>query len=156
MKIFQAVDMAGQLTNGGDVASSWLASLLATIQSCHPLWEVFLASTIILLLLLLWSTLWMFRLNRTLSRMEASHSREEALKSRQIQMLQHQIHSFDDARDGYLNLITNMSFVLRNVNFRQNGKLPRRLAPLTGIYYGHAGWIPGEKIRVRDHPGEVP
>ena len=119
MKILQAFDMAGPLSDRAEVASSLLASLLATIHACHPLWEIFVVSTVILLLLLLWSTLWMLRLNRTLSRMEASHCREEQLKNRQIQMLQHQIHSFDDARDGYLNLITNMSFVLRNVNFRQ-------------------------------------
>lgn len=119
MQTVQAVDMAGQLSDRAEEASSWLASLPATMHACHPAWEIFLVSTIVLLALLLWSTLWMLRLHRTLSRVEAARSREEELKNRQIQMLQQQIHSFDDARDGYLNLITNMSFVLRTVNFRQ-------------------------------------
>ncbi len=58
-------------------------------------------------------------MSRTLNKRETSLHRDVQLKNRQIQMLQHKISSFDDARDGYLNLITNMSFVMRNVDFRQ-------------------------------------
>ena len=96
-----------------------MRTLLATIHTYPFFEEIFLVATILLVLLLLLSTVWMFRLSRTLNKREASLHRDVQLKNRQIQMLQHKIGSFDDARDGYLNLITNMSFVMRNVDFRQ-------------------------------------
>jgi|GEM_PF-962230 len=117
--MLQALDTAGQLSDSAEPTSSRLGSLLATIHNSHFLGEIFLVATILLVLLLLLSTVWMFRLTRALNKRESSLHRDVQLKNRQIQMLQHKTSSFDDARDGYLNLITNMSFVLRNVDFRQ-------------------------------------
>ncbi len=119
MRILQALDAARQLSDSAEPTSSRLGSLLATIHTFHFFGEIFLVTTILLVLLLLWSTVWVFRLSRTLSKRESTHHRDVQLKNRQIQMLQHKISSFDDARDGYLNLITNMSFVMKNVDFRQ-------------------------------------
>lgn len=93
--------------------------LQATIHTFDFFGEIFLITTILLVLLLILSTVWMFRLNQTLKKRESSYHRDVQLKNRQLQMLQHKIGSFDDAREGYLNLITNMSFVMRNVDFRQ-------------------------------------
>jgi len=119
MKILQALDTASQLSDSAEPTSSRLESLLATIHTSNLFGEIFLVVTILLVLLLLLSTVWIFRLNRILNRSEASLHRDVSLKNRQIQMLQQKITSFDDAREGYLNLITNMSFVMRNVDFRQ-------------------------------------
>lgn len=119
MRIFQALDAARELSESADPASSRLGSLLGAVHTFHFFGEVFLVTTIVLVLLLLWSTVWMFRLSRTLKTKESSHDRDVQLKNRQIQMLQQKIVSFDDAREGYVNLITNMSFVMRNVNFHQ-------------------------------------
>ena len=117
--MLQALDAATQLSDSAELTSSRLGSLLETVHPFNFFWEIFLFITILLVVLLLLSTLWMFRLNRTLNRTEESLHRDVQLKNRQIQMLQHKIGSFDDAREGYLNLITNMSFVMRNVDFRQ-------------------------------------
>ena len=119
MRILQALDTAGQLSDSAEPISSRLGALLATIHTFPFFGEIFLVTTILLALLLLLSTIWMFRLRRTLNKTEDSLHRDVQLKNRQIQMLQHKIGSFDDAREGYLNLITNMSFVMRNVDFRQ-------------------------------------
>lgn len=119
MRIFQALEAAGQLSDSVEPTSSRLGSLLATLHAFHFFGELFLVSTAALVLLLLWSTVWMFRLNRNLRRQESTREGELQRKNHQIQILQHRISSFDDTRDGYVNLITNMSFVMRNVNFRQ-------------------------------------
>ena len=117
--MLQALDTASQLSDSAEPTSSKVEALLATIHTSSLFGEVFLVTAILLVLLLLLSTVWMFRLNRTLNRREDSLHRDVLLKNRQIQMLQQKISSFDDAREGYLNLITNMSFVMRNVDFRQ-------------------------------------
>jgi diguanylate cyclase (GGDEF)-like protein len=119
MKILQALDTASQLSDSAEPTTSRLESLLATIHASGFFGEIFLVIAILLVLLLLLSTVWMFKLNRTLNKREDSLHRDVLLKNRQIQMLQQKISSFDDAREGYLNLITNMSFVMRNVDFRQ-------------------------------------
>ncbi len=119
MRILQAFDTARQLSDSAEPTSSRLGSLLATIHTFNFFGEIFLVTTILLVLLLLLSTVWMFRLSRTLNKRESTLHRDVQLKNRQIQILQHKISSFDDARAGYLNLITNMSFVMRNVDFRQ-------------------------------------
>jgi diguanylate cyclase (GGDEF)-like protein len=119
MRILQALDAATQLSDSAEPASSTLGSLWATIHTFPSFGEMFLVTTILLVLLLLLSTVWMFRLSRTFNKTESSLHRDVELKNRQIQLLQHRISSFDDARDGYLKLITNMSFVMRNVDFRQ-------------------------------------
>jgi diguanylate cyclase (GGDEF)-like protein len=119
MGAFQTLHTAAQLAGSGDPGFR-LGSSLATIQGNNPyLGELLLLATAVLVALLLWSTLWMWRLSRTFTQRQASLERELQTKNHQIQMLQHKVRSFDDARNGYLNLITNMSFVLRNVNFRQ-------------------------------------
>ena len=119
MRIFQVLDVARELSSSADPTSSRLGSLLATLHTFHFFGEIFLVTTIVLVLLLVWSTVWMFRLSRTVRKKGSSHDRDIQLKNRQIQMLQQKLVSFDEAREGYLNLITNMSFVMRNVNFRQ-------------------------------------
>ncbi len=119
MKILQTIDAATQLADTAEPTYSRLGALLATIHNFHFFGEIFLVTTAVLVLLLLCCTIWIFRLTRTLSKRDASIVRDAQLKTRQVQMLQHKINSFDDARDGYLNLITNMSFVMRNVDFRQ-------------------------------------
>jgi len=119
MRILQALDTASPLSDSAEPTSSRLESLLATIHTSNLFGEIFLVVTILLVLLLLLSTVWMFRLNRTLNNREDSLHRDVLLKNRQLQILQQKIRSFDDAREGYLNLITNMSFVMRNVDFRQ-------------------------------------
>ena len=119
MKTLQVFEAARQLSDSAE-PSSRLGSLLATIHTAHSFGVLLLVFTIILLVLLLCYTIWMFRINRSLKKNASSFHRELHSKNRQIQMLQQKIGSFDDARNSYLNLITNMSFVMRNVNFRQN------------------------------------
>lgn len=117
--MLQALDAATQLSDSAELTSSRLGSLLATTHTFSFFEEIFLFTAVLLVVLLLWSTVWMFRLNRTLNKREESLHRDVQLKNREIQVLQHKIGSFNDAREGYLNLITNMSFVMRNVDFRQ-------------------------------------
>ena len=119
MRVFHALDMVRGMSDSAEPFSSRLGSLLATIHAYPFFGELFLVSTILLVTLLLCCTVWLFRLNRILGRRESLHHREVDTKNRQIQMLQQKINSFDDAKDGYLNLITNMSFVMKNVSFRQ-------------------------------------
>jgi diguanylate cyclase (GGDEF)-like protein len=119
MQAFQTFETAGQLAGNGDPGGYRLGSFLATIQGSHHVGELSLLTAAVLAALLLWSTLWMWKLSRTFTQRQASLERELQMKNHQLQMLQHKVSSFDDARNGYLNLITNMSFVLRNVNFRQ-------------------------------------
>jgi diguanylate cyclase (GGDEF)-like protein len=119
MRAFQALETASQISDSAEPSFSRLGSLLSTIHTVHFLEEPFFVFTILLVLLLLCCTAWMFRLKRNLNKNESSYHRDLNSKNQQIQMLQHKISSLDDARSGYLNLITNMSFVMRNVNFRQ-------------------------------------
>jgi len=119
MRIFEFLDRVRQLSDSAEPSSSQLGTLLATMDTVHFFGGLFLVFTIVLVTLLLGCAVWMFRLNRILKGRESSHHEELHSKNRQIQLLQHKINSFDDARSGYLNLITNMSFVMRNVNFRQ-------------------------------------
>lgn len=118
MGIFYLFDTARQLSDSAE-PSSHFGSLLATLQTGHPFGEVFLGLTLFLVLLLFGCAVWMFRLSRVLKRRESAHQQDVQSKSHQIQMLQQKINSFEEARDGYLNLITNMSFVMKNVNFQQ-------------------------------------
>jgi diguanylate cyclase (GGDEF)-like protein len=118
MRVFDALDAVRGMSDSAEPFSSQIGSLLATIYTYNFFGELFLVSTILLVILLLGCIVWLFRLNRILSGRASSYHRELDTKNRQIQMLQQKINSFDDARDAYLNLITNMSFVMRNVNFR--------------------------------------
>ena len=118
MDIFHLFDTARQLSDSAEPTSR-LGSLLATMQDVQLFGEVFVVLALVLALLLLGCTVWMFRLSRILKKKESSYQQDVQSKSRQIQMLQHKVNSFDEARDGYLSLITNMSFVMRNVNFQQ-------------------------------------
>ncbi len=117
--MMQAIDAATPLADGAEPVFSRLGSLLATLNTVHILGQIFLVTSVLLVLLLLCCTIWIFRRTRTFSRKETSLVREVQLKNRQVQLLQQKVNSFDDAREGYLNLITNMSFVMRNVDFRQ-------------------------------------
>jgi diguanylate cyclase (GGDEF)-like protein len=119
MRIFEFLDRFRQLSDSAEPSSSQLGTLLATMDTVHFFGGLFLVFTIVLIILLLGCAVWMFRLNRILKGRAGSHHEDIHSKNRQIQLLQHKINSFDDARSGYLNLITNMSFVMRNVNFRQ-------------------------------------
>lgn len=119
MKVFEALETVQRLSDSGEPASSLLGSTLTTMHAVHFFGEFFFVFMIVLVLLLLCCTLWMLRLKRSLTKNSESYDQQLYEKNRQIQMLQHKISSFDDARNGYLNLITNMSFVMRNVNFRQ-------------------------------------
>lgn len=116
--MFQALDMVTGISDSAEPFLSLLGSLLTANQAQHLFGELGLVSAILLVILLLCCSFWVFRLNRILSGRVSSCHREMDTKNRQIQMLQQKINSFDDARDGYLNLITNMSFVMRNVSFR--------------------------------------
>jgi diguanylate cyclase (GGDEF)-like protein len=119
MQILKALEAIRQLSDGADPASARIGSLWAAIHAYHLFAEIFLVVTMILVLLLLCSTVWMFRLSRNLRTRQGAREREVQVKNQQIQMLQHKVSSFEDARNSYLNLITNMSFVMRNIDFRQ-------------------------------------
>jgi diguanylate cyclase (GGDEF)-like protein len=119
MNVLQFLDRVRQLSDSAEPSSSQLGTLLATMDTVHFFGGLFLVFGIVLVVLLLGCAVWMFRLNRILKRRESSYHEDMHSKNRQIQLLQHKINGFDDARSGYLNLITNMSFVMRNVNFRQ-------------------------------------
>lgn len=127
----QALEAVTQLSDSAEASASALESLLARIPAFDFFGQFFLVLVLLLGLLLLCSTICMFRLNRILNRRALCHHQDIDSRNRQIQILQHKVNSFDDARNGYLNLITNMSFVLRNVNFRQNlGDLASTLSSL--------------------------
>ena len=119
MRIFESLDRVRQLSDSAEPSSSQLGTLLATMDAVHFFGGLFLVFTIVLIILLLGCAVWMFRLNRILKGRESSYQEDMHSKNRQIQLLQHKISSFDDARSGYLDLITNMSFIMKNVNFRQ-------------------------------------
>jgi len=56
MRMLQALDAATQLSDSAELTSLRLGSLLATIHTFNFFGEIFLVTTILLVVLLLWST----------------------------------------------------------------------------------------------------
>ena len=131
MRTIQFLDRVKQLSDGTESSSSKLGTLLATTDTGHFFGGLFLVFTIVLVILLLGCAIRMVRLNRIVKGRESSYHQDLHSKDQQIQLLQQKIDSFDNTRSGYLSLITNMSFVMRNVSLRQTPEdLARNLSSL--------------------------
>jgi diguanylate cyclase (GGDEF)-like protein len=120
MRTLQILGRVKQFSDSAESSASQLGTLLATKDTVNSFGGLLLVFAIFFVVLLLGCTIWMARRNRMLKRRESSHHEDLHAKDQQIQLLQQKIDSFDNTRSGYLSLITNMSFVMRNVNLRQS------------------------------------
>ncbi len=114
--------------------------------------EILLLLCILALSLLGGFLFWVVRLSRTLERKDETLRNELFAKDRQIQALRHRLHSIEETRTGYVNLITNMSFVMKNLSFGQ------RLEDLASTVFSLASNIIHTRVvefYVYDHEEEV-